>query len=233
MSNIHVIQSAGVPTEAPTALNQHFIDTLNRTVYLSSGVGSVSDWGHPASKPEDIQVLWGSPPEDLATLELLTRAINNDANYAATIMALLASRISEDYYDEGIALVDQYGTGEPLLQDTTPVEISDIDYTLSRVDFGRYLRMDRSDRGLIRIPKDLGGLYPHITIEAAGVGKVRFHAEEGVVLKQLITRNPVIAGKSSVVTLKKVAPNRWTLHGTLEVAAGNQLDDLSLYVELP
>lgn len=40
----HVLKGQGAPTEAPTALGQHYIDTTTGTHYNSVGTASVSDW---------------------------------------------------------------------------------------------------------------------------------------------------------------------------------------------
>jgi len=40
----HVFYGSGAPTSTPTAVGQHYVDTLNGTSYLSVGTTSFSDW---------------------------------------------------------------------------------------------------------------------------------------------------------------------------------------------
>ena len=41
---VHVIKCAGEPTETPTAVGQHWINTLTGLQYLSNGTSSPADW---------------------------------------------------------------------------------------------------------------------------------------------------------------------------------------------
>lgn len=40
----HVIEYAGPPSAAPTAVSQHWVDTLNKVEYFSVGTSTVADW---------------------------------------------------------------------------------------------------------------------------------------------------------------------------------------------
>lgn len=233
MSHVRTSRSLGygVPNIAPSALGQHYIDLAAKTIYISAGVSSKSDWGNIAATVLDLSSVVGGAPVGLDTIGALAAAINNNPTFLADFNTSLSSKV--DASKE--AVFNQYVQDKLVLARQNRVSkiknISAADYMIKEEDIDHWLHVVNPTSSIMRIPAAGWPGNTEITIEAANLGQVRVYPEAGVTLNVLDTFHPVIAGKGGVITIKQVEPNVWTVFGTLLLAEGVTLDAVGPYVE--
>lgn len=148
-----------------------------------------------------VAALVAAAPGTLDTLNELAAAINNDADFATTIVADLATKITQDDLDA--ATLVNYNTQTS-------------SYTLALADNTNLVEMDSSSANTVTIPSDSAVAFPvgsAIDIFQRGTGQTTLVAGSGVTL--LYTPGLKLRARYSAATAIKRSANTWIVTGDL------------------
>lgn len=132
---------------------------------------------------------------------------------------LAGANIIFDDSVEGVLTVEA-GTAPPVVE---PVKvIAAAAYTPVLADAGKYLRFTSTGSSALTVPANASEAFPigtDIAVEQSNTGAVSLVADSGVTINVANGFNLKTGGQYSVISLKKVAADEWTLFGNLEVQA--------------
>lgn len=119
-----------------------------------------------------------------------------------------------------VLMVDELGEGmfwATIPNVAMPVNTQTTDYTLTEDDMNGYLRIDSADNQTLLVPNNASLpllIGSSILVRQAGLGQVLLVPEASVVLNSAETLRTRKRG--SVISLLKIGPNEWDVHGDLE-----------------
>ncbi len=174
----------GTPT-APTAQAGDNSTAVATTAYVDSAVAA----------------LVSQAPETLNTLNEIAAAINNDADFATTIVADLATKITQEDLDAATLVAFNEQTSS---------------YTLALADNSNLVEMNSSSSNTVTIPADSAVAFPvgsAIDIFQRGTGQTTLAAGSGVTL--LYTPGLKLRARYSAATVVKRSANTWIVTGDL------------------
>lgn len=174
----------GTPT-APTAQAGDNSTAVATTAYVDSAVAA----------------LVSQAPATLNTLNEIAAAINNDADFATTIVADLATKITQEDLDAATLVAFNEQTSS---------------YTLALADNSNLVEMNSSSSNTVTIPADSAVAFPvgsAIDIFQRGTGQTTLAAGSGVTL--LYTPGLKLRARYSAATVVKRSANTWIVTGDL------------------
>lgn len=174
----------GTPT-APTAQAGDNSTAVATTAYVDSAVAA----------------LVAQAPATLNTLNEIAAAINNDADFATTIVADLATKITQEDLDAATLVNYNEQTSS---------------YTLALADNTNLVEMNSSSANTVTIPSDSAVAFPvgsAIDIFQRGTGQTTLVAGSGVTL--LYTPGLKLRARYSAATVIKRSANTWIVTGDL------------------
>ena len=175
---------SGTPT-APTAAAGTNTTQIATTAFVGTAVAA----------------LVASAPETLNTLNEIAAAINNDADFATTIVADLATKITQEDLDAATLVTFNEQTSS---------------YTLALADNTNLVEMNSSSSNTVTIPADSAVAFPvgaAIDIFQRGTGQTTLVAGSGVTL--LYTPGLKLRARYSAATAIKRSANTWIVTGDL------------------
>jgi hypothetical protein len=175
---------SGTPT-APTATAGTNTTQIATTAFVETAVAA----------------LVASAPETLNTLNEIAAAINNDADFATTIVADLATKITQEDLDTASLVNFNAKTSS---------------YTLALSDNTNLVEMDSSSANTITVPSDSAVAFPvgaSVDIFQRGTGQTTLVAGSGVTL--LYTPGLKLRARYSAATAIKRSANTWIVTGDL------------------
>ncbi len=174
----------GTPT-APTAQAGDNSTAVATTAYVDSAVAA----------------LVSQAPATLNTLNEIAAAINNDADFATTIVADLATKITQEDLDAATLVAFNEQTSS---------------YTLALSDNTNLIEMNSSSSNTVTIPADSAVAFPvgsSVDIFQRGTGQTTLVAGSGVTL--LYTPGLKLRARYSAATCIKRSANTWIVTGDL------------------
>ena len=175
---------SGTPT-APTAQAGDNSTTVATTAYVDSAVAA----------------LVAQAPQTLNTLNEIAAAINNDADFATTIVADLATKITQADLDAATL---------------TSFNAQASSYTLALADATNMVEMTGSSANTVTIPTNASVAFPigtAIDIFQRGTGQTTIAAAAGVTV--LVTPGLKLRAQNSAATVIKRDTNTWIVTGDL------------------
>lgn len=147
MGRCHIVEGSGVPTTAPLATGDHYIDVLNGTHYLSVGTSSPSDWLLVGQAGDVLVSVSGNDTTPGYIEDKLI--VNNGTNTTNPLEATtLNDGSDEDYqiqFDESKVSI----TSSQVSDFTTSVQAAETDTTIQKIgNTLRYIGEDGTNQDI-------------------------------------------------------------------------------------